>query len=239
MIKFEYLLISKYINGNNQWVLNYLGKELSTDYLPALFCELGFNGWEMITTSTYIQGDVVNRAIIPIYASTDVGISNTSAEVFYFKRILQDELDYSENFKERIKVIKQISGNYYGVNSKDVNSLNIKMKNIEKEFALELDTIKKLLENNIINQSEYQNRINQIKNDFNIKKEEFTQKVEETIVSNKPINLVKKLQEEAEFNIEKQKKFLNMNLIDKKEYEKEIANIKYTLAIRIKELEAL
>ncbi len=30
-----------------------------------------------------------------------------------------------------------------------------------------------------------------------------------------------------------------MNLIDKKEYEKEIANIKNTLAIRIKELEAL
>ncbi len=95
----------------------------------------------------------------------------------------------------------------------------------EDQIIYEIDKQKKLLENNIIDESEYQNRINQIKNDFNKRKEELA--------------MIKKLQEEAELNLEKQKKFLNMNLIGKKEYEKEIDNIKNKLAIQLKELGTL
>ena len=105
MLKFEYLIIPSYINEKNKWVVNYLGNELPMDLLSALLCELGLNGWELVSSSTHIEGNVVNRAFIPISAETDVGVSNTSQETFYFKRILQND---SENFKTLNKQISYI-----------------------------------------------------------------------------------------------------------------------------------
>ena len=55
--------------------------------------------------------------------------------------------------------------------------------------------------------------------------------------STKSVNVIKFLEEEAEAKMEKQKKFLGMNLISQKEYEIEIDNIKNELAIKIKEFE--
>lgn len=105
MLKFEYLIIHSYINEKNKWVVNYLGNELPMNLLSALFCELGSNGWELVSSSTHIEGNVVNRALIPISAQTDVGVSNTSQEIFYFKRILEND---SKNFKTLDKQISYI-----------------------------------------------------------------------------------------------------------------------------------
>jgi hypothetical protein len=109
MLKFEYLIIHSYINEKNKWVVNYLGNELPMNLLSALFCELGLNGWELVSSSTHIEGKVLNRAFIPISAETDVGVSNTSQEIFYFKRILQND---SKNFKtlnEQISYIRSLT----------------------------------------------------------------------------------------------------------------------------------
>lgn len=68
-------------------------------------------------------------------------------------------------------------------------------------------------------------------------KETFVQRKEELLNSTKSVNVIKLLKEEAEAKMEKQKKFLGMNLIGQKEYEIEIDNIKNELAIKIKEFE--
>ena len=230
MIMFEYLLIYSYINKNKQWVVNYLGKELSLEYLSALFCELGSEGWEMITTSTYVEGKIVNTAILPVYATTDVGVSNTSSEVFYFKRVLQDNVEYSDKFNMDIQFIKKITAANGLDVSNNLNNVESKINNLEKNYLVEIEFLNKLLANNIIEEVEYKKRATHLK-------ETFVQRKEELLNSTKSVNVIKFLEEEAEAKMEKQKKFLGMNLINQKEYEIEIDNIKNELAIKIKEFE--
>lgn len=230
MIRFEYLLIYSYINKNKQWVVNYLGKELSLEYLSALFCELGSEGWEMITTSTYVEGKIVNTALIPIYATTDVGVSNTSSEIFYFKRILQDNIEYSDKFNMDIQFIKKITAANGLDVSNNLNNVESKINNLEKNYLVEIEFLNKLLANNIIEEIEHKKRATLLK-------ETFVQRKEELLNSTKSVNVIKFLEEEAEAKMEKQKKFLGMNLIGQKEYEIEIDNIKNELAIKIKEFE--
>lgn len=125
MLKFEYLIVYSYINEKKEWVVNYLGNELYMDLLPALFCELGSNGWEMISSSTHIQGEVVNRALIPLRADTDVGISNTSTEVFYFKRILENDSQNSNSFNKQIEYIRSLTEEHTDrLNRETENSLS-------------------------------------------------------------------------------------------------------------------
>lgn len=230
MIRFEYLLVSSYINNNKQWVVNYLGKELSLEYVPALFCELGSEGWEMITSSTYVEGKIVNTAILPVYATTDVGISDTASEVFYFKRVLQDNVEYSDKFNMDIQFIKKITERNGLDTSNNLNNVDSKVNNLEKNYLSEIEFINKLLANNIIDEVEHKKRATLLK-------ETFVQRKEELLNSTKSVNVIKFLEEEAEAKMEKQKKFLGMNLISQKEYEIEIDNIKNELAIKIKEFE--
>lgn len=231
MLKFEYLLISSYINNRKEWVISYLGNELPYNYLSALFCELGSEGWELITSSSNIEGKIVNTALIPIYATTDVGVSNTSSEIFYFKRILKINPRYSDSFLDKMKYIRNLSGKKEeSVNDINIDNINSKIKVLEEAYIFEFEIPKRLFENNIIDEIEYKKRID-------ILKKELLQKKNELLDLTKSENIVLKLEEEAEINILKQKKFLDMNLIDREEYEKEIEKIKNTLLIRKKELE--
>jgi hypothetical protein len=115
------------------------------------------------------------------------------------------------------------------VDEKNQNNLDAIVKKIEEDSLIEFDKLKKLLESGIIDEVEYQNRINTFKN-------EFIQKKEELIYSTKLKNAIKELEDEANIKFEKQKKLFNMNLIDKKEYEEKMTSIENELNERKKDL---
>lgn len=137
--KFEYLIIYSYINKNNAWVVNYLDNELSINLLPALFCELGLNGWELVNTSTHIEGEVVNRALLPINAVADVGISNTTKEIFYFKRVVVGDIQILKNFNREVNYIRSLTKEYDDklvIDNKNSLELEHFIEKIEKAILL-------------------------------------------------------------------------------------------------------
>lgn len=94
----------------------------------------------MITTSTYVEGKIVNTALIPIYATTDVGVSNTSSEVFYFKRILQDNIEFSDKFNSDIQFIRKLTEKNSLNVSNNSNNIEFKINNLEKIILQKLNS---------------------------------------------------------------------------------------------------
>lgn len=148
-------------------------------------------------------------------------ISDTrySKNIFHYNAIA---IKFIENESEKISTQQNIF-------QENTNELDSIVQKLEEESITELDKLKKLLESGIIDESEYQNRISNIKT-------KFIQKKEELIYSSKLKNAIKKLEDEANIKFEKQKKLFNMNLIDKKEYEKKMTSIENELNTRKKDL---
>lgn len=104
MKKFEYIQLSIYVKDNGYY-MQYNGQELPFEkYGQALLCWYGVHGWEMIESNAIIGSEIVNTALIPIYATTDVSQTYTTGFIYTFKRELDeniepDEHQYSTEFK--------------------------------------------------------------------------------------------------------------------------------------------
>ena len=128
--------------------------------------------------------------------------------------------------------------------------------NLENDLVLDIDKQKKLLENGIIDDIEFKNRIDISKNKFLeekkyidgldssiekilVLKELEDKKIAERKELEKELrneNRIKELENEATLKIEKQKRCFNMNVIDKKEYDKEINLIQMELEEKKRQL---
>lgn len=102
----------------------------------------------------------------------------------------------------------------------------------ENEIILEIDKQKKLLDNGVIDNIEFNNRIDSIKKQISDKKNSLKEIDEKILILNEAYEKIKKVEDEANVKLERQNKLLNMNIIDRKEYEKEISLIKDELSIK-------
>jgi len=113
--KFEYYILDCHINEHDKWVINYCGKELLyKDFLYPVLHKLGMEGWELVSISTTITGEVINRALVPINVDGDVGVSNTTSESFYFKREVDSEIKISNvEFKRKLLYLQDVQNSIY------------------------------------------------------------------------------------------------------------------------------
>lgn len=132
MKKFEYYTLYCYVNKNNEWVIDYLGEELSySEFFNPILHKLGIEGWELVSNSTSISGNVVNRALIPITVEGDVGISNTTAENFYFKREIKENIEIRNPiFKKSLDYLEDIENTILN----EEKAFSVFKENFEKVF---------------------------------------------------------------------------------------------------------
>ncbi len=112
------------------------------------------------------------------------------------------------------------------------NNLSKEILLSENEIILEIDKQKKLLDNGVIDNIEFNNRIDSIKKQISDKKNSLKEIDEKILILNEAYEKIKKVEDEANVKLERQNKLLNMNIIDRKEYEKEISLIKDELSIK-------
>lgn len=199
-------------------------------------------------------------------AKIDKGIMNIGNDPKYYS-VKQEENSYYEysgiaikfndlNQKTNVNVEKQENKiinveKQENIYEDNINKLLILknnapeyIANLENDLVLEIDKQKKLLENGIIDNDEYENRITISKNklleekkffnglDSSIEKMLLLKELEDENLKTKESEneaTIKEFENEATIKIEKQKKYLSMNLIDKKEYDKEINLIQMEL----------
>lgn len=168
---FEYYILTMYVSKKN-WVINYLGNELSSEHFTAVMYELGYNGWELVSSIPINTGSVQNTALIPIRADTTVGLSETTQIEYIFKRKVSSE-DLLNNYIEDdyLKNVRNITDNMGNKMEEEAikqkNKRDILNKNISSlEDILEF-VESSLLENSFVegetllnaNKSYYQTRI--------------------------------------------------------------------------------
>lgn len=112
------------------------------------------------------------------------------------------------------------------------NNLSKEILLSENEIILEIDKQKKLLDNGVIDNIEFNNRIDSIKKQISDKKNSLKEIDEKILILNEAYEKIKKVEDEANVKLERQNKLLKMNIIDRKEYEKEISLIKDELSIK-------
>lgn len=91
MQKYEYRQLLIYTNRENEYVINYLGKELPYwKYIEAVLTHYGDNGYELCCTENLI-GSTIARSFIPWKSGDDVGLTSTEAIIYVFKREATEE----------------------------------------------------------------------------------------------------------------------------------------------------
>jgi len=109
MKKFEFLTISSYIKDGN-WIIVYEGYAFNKyKYQDALLCELGNQGWELITVSTSTATDVGSGINLDGYGGSTGSDVFTNEEMFYFKREVNDNSKTFKLFEKKIKHIRRVT----------------------------------------------------------------------------------------------------------------------------------
>ncbi|MDY0117604.1 MAG: hypothetical protein RBR59_08515, partial [Sulfurimonadaceae bacterium] len=97
MKKFEYIQLSVYVKDSGYY-MQYNGQELPFEkYGQALLCWYGVYGWEMIESNAITGSEIVNTALIPIYAATNVSQTYTTRLIYTFKRELDANIELHEH----------------------------------------------------------------------------------------------------------------------------------------------
>jgi len=105
---FEYKTLNSFIE-NGEWKLAYGGAVFTIYELDAVFSSLGKLGWELISVSTLTDSNVKSSIGSALTLGIgDVGVTHTSGEIFYFKRELSSENEYSEHIKIRMANINKV-----------------------------------------------------------------------------------------------------------------------------------
>jgi len=96
---FEYKTLNSFV-VDGEWKLAYGGAIFSIYELDSVFSSLGKLGWELISVSTLTDSKVKSSFGSALtFGIGDTGVTHTSGEIFYFKRELSSESEYSDHIK--------------------------------------------------------------------------------------------------------------------------------------------
>jgi hypothetical protein len=104
MKKYEYYYMARYVDKENQWVIQLGEKVFKDSLLDGFLAELGERGWELVNVSTFIGSNLKNYGLIPLNLNTSFTQVFTNMEVYYFKREKIEE-DTDQNLLEAKKLV--------------------------------------------------------------------------------------------------------------------------------------
>lgn len=108
MKKFEFLILYTYIK-DNKWVIYYEENELDKyEYIDAIFCELGTEGWTLVSTSSNLVTDKGSGSLMDGYGDIEGSDTFTNQEVFYFQKEVTNISNYSKIFQDKIQHVRDI-----------------------------------------------------------------------------------------------------------------------------------
>jgi len=109
MKKFEFLTIYSYIK-DGEWIIIYEGYSFNKyEYQDALFCELGDQGWELVTVSASTATDIGSGFMVNGIGGSSGSDTYTNEVIYYFKREVTDNSKSFKLFQKKIKYIRQVT----------------------------------------------------------------------------------------------------------------------------------
>lgn len=106
MEMFEYKTLHSFYD-EGEWKLHHSGSTFGLEDLDAVFTALGMEGWDLVAVSTLTDSKVKSSLASPLtLGMSDIGITKTVGEIYYFKRRVASEEQFSERIKNTLGIVK-------------------------------------------------------------------------------------------------------------------------------------